>query len=235
MKFTNFAALIRYKTHTNTTTFTNTDILLLANTFKDDIAAEIAKCNEDYFGMEYLADLKVAQREYALPDDLLNNIKRVEAKLNGTDWKILNETDFNLESFTTEETAITEAFSGREPGFELFRRSLWILNDSAIIDVTAGLKLWCIIYPADFTDLTLATDMSIDPSNTSHGFPRQFHELLARRVIIDWKSNREKPIALTEHEQNYEYDLKKALDAIKEMNLDRTVIASTPSDDGSDF
>ena len=46
-----FADYIRKKTKTNSSTFTDADILLYANIIKDDIAKEVNKANEDYFGI----------------------------------------------------------------------------------------------------------------------------------------------------------------------------------------
>lgn len=51
MKFVDFASLVRFYTHTDTNTFVNDDILLLANVHKDEIAKEIGLVNEGYFGM----------------------------------------------------------------------------------------------------------------------------------------------------------------------------------------
>ena len=77
--------------------------------------------------------------------------------------------------------------------------------------------------------------MSVDPSTTTAGFPRPFHELLARAVSIRYKQSKESPIPLTEKEQVFEYDLNKKIDAIKKLNLDREVIGSIPHNDGSQY
>lgn len=239
-----FATLVRFYTGTNSTTFTDAEILALANTFKDEIAAEIAERNEDYFGMWYYRDLVADQREYSLPDEVLNAIKYTEAKLDGSNWARLVEFDLNSYEKPTDEDSIRLYFTDKEAMFEMFRRSLFIYSGDAITAVTEGLKLYAIIYPADISDLTEAsTDMSVDPTTTSHGFPRQFHELLARRVSIAYKSSKDKPIPLSEKEKAYEDDLKAALDAITGGNLDRAVIATVPADvantgasaDGSDY
>ena len=57
--------------------------------------------------------------------------------------------------------------------------------------------------------LSSTEDMSADPSTTSHGMPREAHEIWARSVIIEYKNSKEKPIPLTEKELNYENDLQK--------------------------
>jgi len=73
------------------------------------------------------------------------------------------------------------------------------------------------------------------PSTTSHGFPRQFHELLARRVSVAYKSSKDKPIPLSEKEQMYEMDLRKQIDSMKDANLDRSTQPTAPYSDGSQF
>lgn len=215
--------------------FLPADKLILINIYKDDIAKEIAKVNEDIFGMPFTANLEADRREYGFPYDILNNLKGVEAKLDGSNWSWLREFDLNSFKRPTSETDIRNYFTGRDPMFDIFRMALWIYSGDAIIAVTGGLKLWSIIYPADITDLTSTTDMSVDPSTTSHGFPRQFHELLGRRVSIHYKTSQDRPITLSEKELMYESDLEKALNAVKGMNLDRSVIGSVPTDTGQDY
>lgn len=231
-----FASLIRYYTKTNSTTFTDADILILANIFKDEIAALIGKeVGEDYFGLRYERDLIAGRREYNLPDEILGRIKYVEAKLDGMDWKKLNETDLTVYGKETNEDNIRLVYSERNPEFELWDRSIFILSGDAIIDVPNGLKLWAIIYPADITNLAGTDDMSINPDTYSHGFPRQFHELLARRVSIAYKSSKDRPIPLSEKELKYENDLETAIENMKNANLDRTIVPSVPYDDGSSY
>ena len=78
-------------------------------------------------------------------------------------------------------------------------------------------------------DLSATNDMSQDPSTTTHGIPRELHEIWARGVIIDWKSSREKPIPLSEKEQVYGIDLVKAINSLKPQNLDRNFTFQLPS------
>jgi len=57
MKFVDFAALVRFYTHTDSTTFVDDDLLLLANVNKDELAKEIGLVNEGYFGVPCYKDL----------------------------------------------------------------------------------------------------------------------------------------------------------------------------------
>lgn len=231
-----FAALIRYYTKTNATTFTDADILVLANIFKDDICAQVAKeVGEDYFGLRFERNLIAGQREYDLPNELMGRIKYVQAKLDGTNWEKLNETDLSTYGKSMDESTIQLEYSERDPEFDFWDQGLYILSGDAIIAVTNGLKLWAIIYPADIANLSGTDDMSVNPDDYSHGIPKPFHELLARRVSIAYKSSKDKPIPLSEKEQLYEVDLAQAIQNLKDQNLDRSVLPSVPYDDGSDY
>ncbi len=236
MTFSKFTTLVRYYTKTNSTTFPDAEILTLANIFKDDISALIAKeLGEDYFGLRFVRTLEAGQREYDLPSELMSRIKYVEAKLDGKNWIRLKETDLSVYGRPTDEASIQERYAGKDPEFDLFDQSIFILSGTPIIYVFEGLKLWAIVYPADFTSLSSTEEMSTPPDDYSHGFPRQFHELLARRVSIAYKSSKDRPIPLSEKEKLYEVDLATAINAMKDANLDRSVLPSMPSYDGSDY
>jgi hypothetical protein len=226
-----FASYIRYKTKTNSTTFTDAQIILLANIIKDDMAKEITKANEDYFGMEFFRNLVAGKRKYTFPSDILNQMKTLEAKLDGVNFKRLGEFDLNSyrkTSDTTDEAAILANWAGKDPQFDIYGSQVIIYSDSAITDVTDGLKLRAIIYPADISSLAGTNSMSVSPSNTSFGMPTQFHKIWATKVIVEYKTSKDKPIPLTEGEMNVDKDFQLAINAIKGQNLDRSVIATLP-------
>lgn len=237
MTGTQFANYVRKQTKTNSATFTNADILLYANLKKDDIAKKITGVNEDYFGIFMTRNLVINQRNYAFEPTQLNHMKYLEACLDGTTWKRLMEYDINNLGITTDEASIVAAMSMKQPGFDIFGNEIIILSDTAIIDVTDGLKLWTIIYPADLTegDLSGSDDLSVPPSSTSFGLPRQFHKLWADAVVVEWKNSQDRPIALTAVEQQFDARLEYALTDIKGGNLDRVVTASVPYNDGSQY
>lgn len=232
-----FASYIRLKTKTNSTTFSDADILVYANIVKDDIAKEVTKANEDYFGIELLRDLKVGERKYLFPTYLMNQMKFLQAKLDGTNWVTLEEFDVTSYERPTDEDSIRANFVGKKPAFDIFGNEIAIYSDSAIIDVTGGLKLWAIIYPADLSSLSGTGDMSINPSLTSFGMPRQLHKVWATKVIIEYKSSKEKPIPLSEQELSVDKDLTDAINSLKLQNLDRGVVATVPNNDnnGQDY
>lgn len=232
-----FASYIRKQTKTNSTTLPDADLVLLANIVKDDIAKRITKANEDYFGIWMTRNLVAGQRNYAFEPEQMNHMKYLEAKIDGTTWCRLREYDINQLHMTSDEASIQSYFAARTPGFDIFGNELVLYSGTPIIDVTDGLKLWTIVYPSDITALTLAStdDLSIAPSTTSFGFPRQFHKVWADTVVVEYKNSQDKPLPLTENEQRLDARFQDALNDIKGGNLDREVLPSEPYDDGSDY
>jgi hypothetical protein len=238
---TNFAKYIRLKTKTNTTTFTDPDIILLANIIKDDICKEVSRADEDYFGMETVRDLIADQRNYKFPSYVLSKIKLTQAKVDGTNWRELNEFDVNersknsLPEMTTDEASIIKNWAGKRPSFDIFGGELIIYSDTPIIDVVGGLKLWSIIYPADLTALDGINDLSIAPSNITFGVPRQLHKVWAKMVVIEWKNAQPRQVPLNENEQNIQTELAMAINSLKDQNLDRSTTPANVYNDGSQY
>lgn len=238
MNYQDFASYVRYHTKTDSTTLTDAELVLLANVEKDNIAKEIAKVNEDIFGMWFTRNIEEDVREYSFPSNVLSNIKYLEVKIanGGTEWKHFDEFDLNKYKRTTDEASIIANFAGKYL-FDIFRKSLWLYCEETMIAVEEGIKLWAIQYPADVAtgSLSSTTDMSVDPTTTSSGMPRESHELWARATIISYKNSQEKPIPLTEKELNYKADLKLMLDSLRGTNLDRQNTGDVPYNDGSQY
>ncbi len=227
--------LIRFNTKTDSNSFPDAEVLLLLNIAIDEIAKEIIQVNEDYFGERSFRDLEAGRREYRFPMEILSNIKAVEAIINGEDQVRLTEADLNMDyKGTMDEESIRENLFGKPPRYMLYRSALWILSEDEIQDVEEGLILWHMKYPEHITEFT-DRDMVRGSVATERGIPRQFHELLGRRVSILYKASKPRPIPLNERENLYEYDLEKALRSIRGLNLDRSIIASYPKDTGSNY
>lgn len=228
---------IRFMTRTNSTSFSDSDILALMKIRQDELAKDILKADEDILLIPQYQNLVANQREYPLPQDMLSSIKRIECKLDGTNYIKLNELDSpSISNSILTESLITENFGNNEGEafFDLARKAVYIYSGT-ITNVTDGFRVWCNTWPAPITDLTSTTDMSIDPSTTTHGMPRELHEIWCRGVIIDYKSSREKPIPLTEKELSYNVDKMEAINSLKPQNLDREFIATVPYNDGSQY
>ena len=231
------ATLIRFRTKTDSVTFTDAEILALFNTFKDELCAEVVEVNEDLFVMRFYRNLIVNQRAYAFPGEMLTKMKFAEAILDGTKTTRLVEFDPNsVKGYPLNtEADIRATFAGKKPAYDINARSLKIFSEDAIIAVTDGLILHATQYPADLSALTGTTDMSVDPSATTFGIPRPMHGSLLDRVVIEWKSSQDKPVPLTEREAAWETNWQKVKDAMKDGNLDREIIPATPVEDGQDY
>jgi len=231
MTFAEFAKLIRFNVNANSSGFLDEDILMLANTWKDDMTIKILQANENYFGQPYTTNLVADQRQYSFDVTLANQIKFVQAKLDGVNWKLLRERDLNLIQSPVDETSILTAYKNRDPEYAIYNQQLWIFSDTGIVAVAGGLQIYGFSWPAKFTDLTSTVEMATNTDATTHGWPRGFQELLARKVQIAYKTSRDRPIALSESEKNWDQDLFVALSAIQNQNLDRSVLAQVPDTD----
>jgi hypothetical protein len=238
-----FATHVRYKTRTNSTTFPDADILALMKIRQDEIARDILQIDEKILLIPQTTNLVANQRLYAFPSDIISRIGRVEAMFDGTNWVKLFSFDVRQFQYPLDETHIVAYFTNNEAAsgdmgarYDIYRKSLYLLSGT-IANVTNGLKVYTHTYPAVVASLAGATDMSVDPSTTTHGIPRELHEIWARGVIIDFKESRENPIPLTEREQKYEYDKNKAIQALKHTDQDRVIVGAIPNEgnNGEDF
>jgi len=238
MTGTALAALIYKKTKATTLTYEAADMLVDVNLMKDEIASRIQQVRPTVWNIPTVCDLADDQREYAFPSDMLNNMVSLELKFTAA-GKFVTATFLARRHYkdALEETKIVNDFDNLEPRYFIRRKAVYILSGT-IITVVGGLRLVSNIFPADLANLTGVVDLSIDPTTTTHGFPREFHELLARRVIIEYKDNNE--MKLNKKELDYEDDLEKALDDFSTADLSAVTIASVPSgvqrgNDGSDY
>lgn len=202
-------------------------MLPLVNIFKNEIASFITERNQMYFALQKTVDLADDQRSYALDADILNNLVRVEIKFaSGDAYQPAHALKEYQQSET--ESEIVRRFSNAEGGFAYLIRALQLfILSGTIVDVTAGIRYWFIKHPADLANLTGSTDLSINPSSTTFGFPKQFHELLARRVSIERKDNKHKK--LSSQERRYDADLQAQLEAISHQDLNLEIIGELPN------
>lgn len=222
---------MRLKTRTNSTTLTDADLITLANVVKDKLVWRALEADEDLFLVPTYLNLVANQREYPLHSDLLSRIKRVEAKLDGTNFIKLYEFDLPQHSYPISTEADITAHFGNEEGnafFDIMRNSIWIYSGT-ITNVTAGLKIWLNTIVADITSMVATEDMSIDPSTTTHGIPRALHKVLADGIVMEWKQSREKPIPLSDLEQVWDLEVSRAVSSLKRANYDRDVLGLIPN------
>lgn len=237
---TTFAAKVRKSTTTNTTTLPDADLVLYANIEKDDLAEYIEnEAGEDFFMVPWQRDLVAGQREYTLPNQIMLNLKRFNAKLDGENWNDpLEELDVNqVRQSLVSEADVQAAFAGRKPVFDLLDRGFVIYSQDAIIDVTNGIRIDAKIYPADITTGTLAlsTDLSIPTSAITTAMPRATHKVWALRTSIAYKESRPKKIPLSEEEKNIEFYIQRMMNNLRGRNLDRSYVPVAPVDTGMNY
>lgn len=240
MKGTTFAAYIREKTKTNSTTFTDADIVTYANVAKDEIAEDIvANVGEGYFDFMLTRDLEADIRNYTFPNDLLQHLRLVTAKLDGTNWNNLLEVDISQFDDTPimENSYIKNLYGANRPEYYISGSELFILSGDDITAVSGGLKILAEVYPEDIStgSLSSSTDLSVPSSDSAVALPRAVHLHWATKVIVAYKESQDKPIPLTKQEQAIEIDLLNAYKRLTPRNADRSFIATTPTNDGQDY
>lgn len=201
------ASYVRRKTHTDTTTYPNADLLADANVFMEEIASALQMKRRDVWHMPATMNLEADRREYILPENLLNGIESVELKLE--DEYVYATPLKGRPKIALTETEITNAYDNSEPYYFMRRDSLYILSGT-ITAVTAGIRLIKNQPPEPISDITSSTDLSTAPSTTTLGFPSEFHTLLARRIIQNFKDTNDTP--LNREDQMYEQDLDKRIE-----------------------
>lgn len=230
------------------------------NELSELIAARDLKGN--YFIIPSTVNLTALQREYAFPDDVLDHIFSIEVAFSNTvdsfgqlpyvqafpdDYRRLGlaRTEANIEANYTNGGGALTCYNGNATGkvagpkYELQRRSIYLLSgaiDATTLGaslITNGIRLRYRVYPADFTDLTDASaEISVDPTTTTFGFPKQFQELLARRVSIEWKGDHPGAVPLSPLEARYDKDLDDKLGGIENLDLSDEIIGRIPYDNG---
>ena len=241
MTGTSFASYIRKKTKTNTTTFTDAEIVEMANVVKDELAEEIvANVDESYFEIELTRDLEASIRNYTFPNDILKHVNHVEVDLDGdSDYTPLTEADKSQfdDIALLQNDEIKLKYSAEKPQFIIRGRELVILSGDDMEAVTDGLKMTAEIYPEDITtsDLGSPSDLSIPSSDTTFRLPRTTHFNWATKVIIMYKESQDVPIPLTKSEEAIEFRMERMFKKLTPRNKNRSFQASTPQNTGHDY
>lgn len=230
--------MIRFYTKTNSVTFPDSEMLPLVNSFMtEEIASKIIESDNGMYQVPYTFNLVANQREYAIGDDVLNRIHKVEVKFTADDDR-LPATYIKDYRGAEDEDQVVANFTNSEGGFAYtIRRRAILLLSGTIISVTGGVRMVSLVYPEKLANLTdNGLSMEVDPSTTTFGFPRQFHELLARRVSIAWKGSQPKPVKLSPDELKYDRDLALQIIAVSTTNNEGLTRSTevTDEDTGND-
>lgn len=228
MTGTQLAVFIRRKTKTTITTYEEADLLVDVNLMKDEIVSAIQQVRSEIFNIEELVNLVVSStsREYDIPLTMLNRMIDLEIKFTVA-GKFVQAKPIARRHYkdALEETKIVNNFDNLNPRYFIRRKKVYILSGTIIV-VANGLKFVTDRLPADLANLTGLTDLALNTA-TENGIPKEFHELWARRVSIEYKDANN--TRLSKKELNYEVDLDKKLNDFSIANLDETVIGALPS------
>lgn len=231
-----FATLVREYTGTTTSSFSDARMLVLMNIYKDELCRRVQKFQDDYFTVPQTTPLIAGQREYNLPVDMLNQIRRVEIDFVGDgDYTLAFEEKFNILESSLSEATVKAKFTDQRPKYYVLRKAIWLLTASTIPAVDAGLRIYAPTLPPNWVDLASTVDMSEDPTSVTVGFPSPLHELLARRVSISYKGNRTRPIPLSESEQKYDADLKEVIDQMTSITRNEKIQVKLPYNTGAQY
>lgn len=239
MTGTTFATYIRKLTKTNSSTFTDADLVSFANVCKDDIAEQIvANVDENYFDLILDRNLEEDIRDYSLPDNILKHLRYVSAKLDGTTPERLTEAFLSqFQNPILEETQLKEIYAMRKPQFLIQGESIRILSGQDITAVDNGLTIVAEVYPADLTtdSLSAVTDLSIPENDTAHALPRAVHKVWAEMVSAEFKQSKDRPIPLTQTEQLVQINLLEAFKKLGKRNAARSFKATVPTVGGHGY
>lgn len=226
-------------------------VLADVNDDKNEIMALLTQrdIKGNYFMLPQLADFIAGQREYSLPDYLLNHSYTVEVAFSTIPDPLGNipyvkafPDDFRRHGMSRTEENIISHYTNVYPRYEIQRRSIYLL--SGAIDATTlgtsiipnAVRIIARMYPSDLPDLSdNTTDMSIDPTPISFGIPIVFQELIARRYSIEWKGDHPGAVPLSPLELRYDADLEAALSGIEMNDMSDEIIGRYPKDNGQEY
>lgn len=228
MTATALASLIRLKTKTTSSTFTDADMLVYVNAAIDELAGRIQQERPEIWNVPATFNLEADKREYAFPEDVINNIASLELKFSSTGSfvraRALKQAP---DDYALSEANIASYHTNLTPWYFVRRKAVYVLSGT-ITDVTGGGRLVYNAFPVSLASMSGSEDLSLDPTTTTHGFPREFHELLARRVSIEYKANNP-GMELGPTELTYYDDLERTLSEFSTANLDVEETAEMPS------
>uniref|UniRef100_A0A6M3K6I7 Uncharacterized protein n=1 Tax=viral metagenome TaxID=1070528 RepID=A0A6M3K6I7_9ZZZZ len=204
---------INFFTNTTTTEYSDNDMSANVTRWAHLLTTEIKDAMDSWdFQYEYAtANLAANQREYIFPSALLT-IKKVQLKLDGTNWvdaPFFDPTETGVP--IASETDITNQFNNNEPFIDIGDRSLFIYSGT-ISNVTAGIKIWYteenVGQDTNKDDITsFSTDT--DTPNIAEAFQRG----LVYGPAMDWFTKFE----MTDQARSMENKLEKIISRMKQF------------------
>ena len=133
----------RFLTNTDSTSYSSSDLYANLTRWAHLFTAEIIDAQDDwdFQGEIATANLVANQREYIFPTNTLK-IKRIELKLDGSNWVVANFIDASeIGTPLSSETDITSKFDNTTPFVSPFDKGFQIYSGT-ITSVTNGIKIW---------------------------------------------------------------------------------------------
>ena len=146
-------------------------------------------------------NLVAGQQDYGIPVTLdLLKLQRVEITYDGTNYHRMQELDVQTMGTAVDPTSITGIFSVEAPRYDIKGNSIF-LYPVPTTNVTAGLKLWFLRGPLEFTTADTTKKPGIDPV---------FHSMIAVGASYDYALIKNLPSqnGLLAKFQDYEVRLK---------------------------
>lgn len=180
---------------TDTTSFSDADKHAAQTRWAHTITEEVidAQGDWDFQGETATANLVANQREYAFPTDILK-IKRIDLKLDGTNWTPVHWLDESeIPNSAASESDITENFNNSNPYITLYDKSFFVWSGT-ITSVTGGIKIW---YSEEIVGVDdSGDDISSFTADTDSSNLAEFAQMgLVFGPILDWCENRNPGLA----------------------------------------
>jgi len=176
---------------TDDTSYPSTDKMAALTRWAHIINEEVLDAQDDWDFQGEIAttDLVANQREYVFPADILK-IKRIDLKLDGTNWvraAWIDESE--ISDSIASESDITEQFTNDEPYVALYDKSFFIYSGT-IKDVSGGIKIW---YSKDIVGKdSSGNDITSFSSDNDQPNLAEFAQLaLVYGAILDWADKTE--------------------------------------------
>jgi hypothetical protein len=216
---------ITFYTGAGTTQYASADRVIAINKAIDDVQTMILQSQDEWDFDDknnsnfpiLTTNLVANQQPYALPSDTLK-VKRLEVTYDGTNWRKVHPIDVNEIAHATDATSVKNNFSQDNPFYDLQSTQL-MLYPIPDADVTGGIKIWT------ERTMTAFTSSDLSAGTATPGFDRQFHEMVALSVALDWaiaKGTQNRDILkgqLSEYEQRLkQYYGDKQLDRVFSLN-----------------
>lgn len=231
-----FAKYVRFLTNTNSSTFDDENIVLLANTIQRNLARKIANLDEGEFELPMVRDLVASSefddREYDFDYDVIR-IKRLEAYLD-EQWVRFDKFKHNALKRPTTEAEVRDYFANSQGNafYDVFRRSLWLFCGE-IKAQEVGLKMWAQVYPSrlEVSDLSLQIDLSIPQSANTFRMPAHFHEIWARTISRIYRTSKDQPLPESQMEMAINQELDTLLGDYANSSLEDSPMQAHLPDD----